>query len=281
MVVNVGEVVSWLFVPGDQTHRFAKAAASGAGGIILDLEDAVALTDRPAARAAVAEYLRAPREVACAVRLGAATDRAVLEDLAACAKHAAAPDALLLPKVEASTQVRAVRDGVVRMLGCDVPLISMIESARGVLQSVEIAVASDAVMFGEADLAASLGCAPSSSRIRQAVATALLGTSMSEVPVIASPWFDIADQAGLTSRAAQDAEDGFSAKAAIHPSQIVAIERAFLPGDPDIGWARRALDAMREGAVGMVDGEMVDEAIARRARRIIARAESVAPNSAV
>src|SRR5690606_18848784 len=89
---------SLLFVPGDRPERFAKAAASGADAIILDLEDSVALANKEAARAAVADYLSGEREVITLVRVNPLDGHMTAADVAAVA--GARPDAIMLPKAE-------------------------------------------------------------------------------------------------------------------------------------------------------------------------------------
>jgi hypothetical protein len=94
---------SLLFVPGDRPERFAKAAASGADAVILDLEDSVAPPAKQAARAAVADYLAGPRTVPMLVRINPATAQ---DDLAAVMPLR--PDGVVLPKAEGARSVQAL-----------------------------------------------------------------------------------------------------------------------------------------------------------------------------
>ena len=91
---------SLLFVPGDRPDRFAKAAASGADALILDLEDSVTPDRKPAAREAVADYLAQPRTLPLLVRINPAT---LDDDLKAVLPHK--PDAIMLPKAEGAESV--------------------------------------------------------------------------------------------------------------------------------------------------------------------------------
>jgi (S)-citramalyl-CoA lyase len=86
--------------------------------------------------------------------------------------------------------------------------------------------------------------------------------------VIDSPFFDIGDDAGLEHATRRAVAEGFAGKAAIHPRQIPAINAAFTPEQREIDWAREVIEANRAG-VGTVAGLMVDEAVARHARRIL------------
>src|SRR3546814_19933558 len=89
---------SLLFVPGDRPERFAKAAASGADAIILDLEDSVSPANKETARAAVADYLAGPREVVTLVRVNPLDGHMTAADVAAVV--GARPDASMLTKAE-------------------------------------------------------------------------------------------------------------------------------------------------------------------------------------
>ena len=86
--------------------------------------------------------------------------------------------------------------------------------------------------------------------------------------MIDSPFFDISDDVGLEHAARRAVAEGFAGKAAIHPRQIPAINAEFTPEQSEIDWAREVIEANRAG-VGTVAGVMVDEAVARHARRIL------------
>ena len=94
---------SLLFVPGDRPERFAKAAASGADAIILDLEDSVSLANKDAARHAIADYLAGAREVFTLVRVNPLDGHLTAADVAAII--AARPDAIMLPKAEGAPSI--------------------------------------------------------------------------------------------------------------------------------------------------------------------------------
>jgi (S)-citramalyl-CoA lyase len=106
------------------------------------------------------------------------------------------------------------------------------------------------------------------SRIIQAAA-------VTEVPVFDSPYFDIADVNGLKRETEASAHLGFRGKCAIHPAQIATINEVLTPTEEEVAKARQVLVVNRQG-VGTVDGKMVDEAIARKARLILERAGIVA-----
>jgi citrate lyase beta subunit len=191
-----------LFTPADRPDRFAKAASSGADGVILDLEDAVGLPHKDAARANVLDALAAPtvgpRGFTWAVRLNHVTTPAGLADLLALGAAATVPRIVVLPKTESVTEVDVAvahlsRDGVAPTV------IALLESGRGLSAAEAIAAhpAVAALAFGGVDLAADL-CAELSwepmlfarSRLVQAAATA-------QIPAIDVPSVEIHDSAAL------------------------------------------------------------------------------------
>ena len=128
-----------------------------------------------------------------------------------------------------------------------------------------------ALLFGAADMAADLGAETAwepllwvRSRVTQAAA-------VTKVPVFDSPYFDIADVNGLKRETEASGRLGFHGKCAIHPAQIAIINEVLTPTEEEVAKTRQVLIVNRQG-VGSVDGKMVDEAIARKARLILERA---------
>ncbi|MFC4561876.1 HpcH/HpaI aldolase/citrate lyase family protein [Nocardiopsis mangrovi] len=259
---SIGEFASWLFVPGDRPERFDKAVSSGADGVILDLEDAVARGDKAVARANIIDYLRsgrAPNPIGVRVNAPGTTDQRA--DLAAL-DATAMPIAIFIPKVERAQDVHAAKSRALFV-------VAMVESAAGILRIEEILdEAPDAIMIGEADLSADLDCDLAAGVLRTAIDTVLLWAAAYRVPVIASPSFSVGDLDGVARDALAARRNGYVAKAAIHPAHIPPIERAFTPTPEEVATAQEALTTT---GTGTVRGQMVDEAILRHARRIIER----------
>lgn len=264
---------SWLFVPGNHPDRFGKAAGSGTQAVILDLEDAVAPHQKDAARAAVCEYLNAPRaaaEVSIAVRINPASSLSGLKDLLALAGTSAASDYIVVPKAESGAEIALLS----RLLDeCNSPsrIVALVETAQGIAGLNEISGASPrlaALMFGAADYAADLGMKVSVLRPDFARAALVNAAAVNGLAALDSPFFDVGDEAGLARECAASTSLGFHAKAAIHPSQLAAIAHAFEVSEEDRNLARQYLDASIDG-VGMVDGKMVDVAMLNWARRIV------------
>ena len=266
---------SWLFTPATKADRFGRAAEVHADALIIDLEDAVAFSDKQKARTAALQYLEQPAgsRLPGALRINAPVTRTGIEDLHSLLESSAAPDYIILPKCDSPAFIRMVRT-LLDQAAKKTEIIALIESAKGVEALPDI-VKSDVkpvgLLFGAADMAADLGAKTTwetlffvRSRILQVAASA-------GVVVVDSPFFDIADLEGL-KRETKAAEDlGFHGKAAIHPKQISIINEVFTPSAEEVARARQILTVNQQG-VGSVDHQMVDEAVARKARLVLERA---------
>ena len=272
---SVLSLKSWLFTPATTADRFGRAAEVHADALIIDLEDAVALSDKQKARTAALQYLEQPAQgrLPRALRINAPITRAGIEDLYSLLESSAVPDYIILPKCDSPAFIRMVRT-LFDQAAKDTEIIALIESAKAVEALPDIVgseVRPVALMFGAADMAADLGAKTTwetlffvRSRIRQVAASA-------GVVVVDSPFFDIADLEGL-KRETKAAEDlGFHGKAAIHPKQISIINEVFTPSAEEVARARQILTVNQQG-VGSVDHQMVDEAVARKARLVLERA---------
>lgn len=273
--------LTWLYVPGDRPERFAKAVASGADAVILDLEDAVALPHKAAAREAVRAFLAEPADVPLYVRVNDLDGMDVLEDLRAVADRPGLCG-LRLPKVQSAQQVQDVQAVAATLTARPLELHCLIESAVGVEAAYEIASAHSRVAgigLGEADLSADLnvgdeaGLAYARSRIVVAARAAGLP------PPAMSVYANVTDLDGLADSCARGRSLGFLGRTAIHPRQLPVIEAAFRPGDTDVVRARELLDAMRgadqrgSGVVVLPDGRFADRAMIAAAERTVALAE--------
>lgn len=266
---------SWLFTPATRPDRFAKANEAGADVIILDLEDAVAPDQKDAARSVGLNYLAqtAASGPTRALRINGLDTPAGIADLHALLASTALPEIIVLPKTEGAGHLQ-VLDRLLTATKRSTRLIGIVESARGLAAVDEIAGATprlDGLMLGAADLAADLGAATAWSPLAYARARLVHACALSGVIPIDSPFFDVHDAEALSEEVAAAIAFGFAAKAAIHPSQIAPINAGLTPGVDALEHARAVLLANQQG-VGVVDGQMVDEAVARKARRIAAAA---------
>lgn len=272
---------SCLYVPGDRPAMLAKAPDRGADVLILDLEDAVAPRAKPEARRIIAEAI--PGLEAAGARIAVRINHEPEQqeaDLAALAGLSA--PTLVVPKSTVAGLVglkrRADRLGM-----CQGPrLIALIESARGLWEVLTIAehpqVAGLAI--GEQDLAAELGLASGAdqrlwhpARSRLVWASAAAGLPGPNGPV----WTDIRDLDGLRESTRVLRKCGFSSRSAIHPAQVPVINEVFTPSAEELEAAEQLVadydQALAEGRGAIRDtrGRMIDEAVVRRARKLLGR----------
>jgi citrate lyase subunit beta/citryl-CoA lyase len=280
---------SMLFVPGDRPERFAKAAASGADAVILDLEDAVRPERRPFARGEIAQWLgREERSVPVWVRINPVETSEALQDLAAVIDGR--PDGIVLPKardgadvhrvdhwLEALEARRGFASGSIGLL----PLIT--ESAGALLRAGSFTRLPARVMgltWGAEDLAADIGAlankdADGEYEFTYALArsSCLLAAAAAGVPAYDTVDTEIRDVAAVERRARNSRRQGFVGKLAIHPAQVAPIHVAFNPTAEEIAWAERVLAAFTAApGVGAVafEGGMLDRPHLRQAERILA-----------
>ncbi len=273
-------VRSWLFTPATRPERFDKAAASGADVSIIDLEDSVAPADKAEARRAALAHLARPAADGCqrALRINGLDRRFGLADLEAYLESSACADYLVLPKTESEAHLQIV-DRLLAEGGKATRLVGLIESARGLAASPAIAAATPrltALLFGAADMSADLGAETAWAPLAYARSRLVAACALAGVLAIDAPFFDVKDNEGLRQETSLAVALGFAGKAAIHPSQIAPINAALTPHPDEVAQAHAILAESAKG-VGVVQGRMVDEAVARKARRILAAAGEPIP----
>lgn len=279
---------SLLFVPGDRPERFAKAAASGADAIILDLEDSVSLANKEAARHAIADYLAGTREVVTLVRVNPLDGHLTAADVAAIL--AAGPDAIMLPKAEGAPSI-AQLDTILRSeaaRNATLPPILPIatETAAAIFTLGSYREAKDRLLgltWGAEDLPAAIGATTSreadgsyTSPYEVARAMTLFAAHAAGAAAIDTVFPAIKDEAGLSAYAARARRDGFTGMMAIHPSQVEAINAAFTPSAEEAARAQAIVDAFAANpGVGVlqVDGKMVDAPHLKQAKHILSLAD--------
>lgn len=271
---------SILFVPGDRSDRFRKAAAAGADAICIDLEDAVPPGRKTGARISTGRFLKEwaeehpgtgerPRVI---VRVNDPGSRAGQQDAAVLADRPP-PDAFMIPKVTTEAGVWNAR----AFLGEDVPLIPIVETAPGLDSASLIATAAPAVaaiVFGGFDLSAELGSEPGWEPLLYARSRVVHAAALGRVDAIDMPSPDLRDMAAVRAEARKARRLGFAGKVAIHPAQIPAIHEVFTPSRDDVRRARRIVEADRAagGSAVAVKGRMVDRPVVEAARRVLERA---------
>jgi citrate lyase subunit beta/citryl-CoA lyase len=274
---------SLLFVPADSERKIARALASGADVVILDLEDSVAAANKQAARRLAAEVLGSQRRAGpmLIVRvngLGSGLTEADLE-----AVMPAGPDGLMQPKTRKGEDVKAL---AAMTGGGNLPIIAIATETARALFGIETYL--DAVpplaglTWGAEDLSSDLGSQSSRDETgrltdpyRLARTLCLIGARAAGLEPIDTVYVNYRDRDGLEAECRAAARDGFTGKLAIHPDQVEPINRTFTPAPDAVARARRIVDAFKAageaGVVGL-DGEMLDRPHLVRAEQLLARA---------
>lgn len=261
---------SALFVPADAVDKHARAFASGADAVIVDLEDAVALEAKEGARAGLVETLadRAGPSLAL-VRINSPLTEHGRGDLEAVPQMGA--DGVVVPKADPESIEAAA--------GLGLPLVALVETAAGVLRAAETAAhpAVSVLMLGPVDLSLELGVkeAPGGEELSLARGQlALAAAAAGKAGPLDGPCVLPRDGEALALEIERAQRAGFAGKSCIHPAQVEPVNAAFSPSEEEVAWARRVLDAFGDGAAGALalDGEMIDLPVAERARRILAKA---------
>jgi citrate lyase subunit beta / citryl-CoA lyase len=289
-----------LFVPGDSERKQAKALATAADALILDLEDSVAATQRAEARRRVRELLCGRSERTRQqlwVRVNSLTSGELLNDLAAVLPGG--PDGVMLPKASSPDDVLElchylsaleVREG--RTPGSTRVIAIATETPQAVLSlgsypqalgghpAVRTRLAG--LTWGCEDLSAAMGITNKNDRRGSLTFTFQLARSLCSVAAIAlgvqaidGIYADFRDGEGLRRDAESGRRDGFSGKLAIHPDQIATIHSAFAPGAGEVDWAQRVVAAFGQApqaGVISLDGQMLDRPHLLQAERILALA---------
>jgi len=275
-----------------------KAAASAADEVFLDLEDACAPLEKPAARAKVVAALRSHdwQGKTRVVRINQVTSQFAFDDLHDVVIEAGdVLDCIMVPKVRNAGDIAFVDRALLQLEqthGLEVGKIGIeaqIEDAEGLMRAEEIAFASDrleTLTYGPADFSASLQL-PSLTvgntynypgdifhyvLFKLAVAARAAG-----IQVIDGPYLLIRDVEGFRAAASRAAALGYDGKWVLHPGQIEPANQVFTPSQEDFDKAVRILDAYkhateveRKGAV-MFGDEMIDEASRKMAEQFYAR----------
>ncbi|MGW0117382.1 HpcH/HpaI aldolase/citrate lyase family protein [Streptomyces sp. NPDC003327] len=257
--------LTWLYAPGDRPDVVAKALASGADVVIVDLEDAVAPHRKAYAVDATVDLLADVLPVPVHVRVHTPRVIPTLAPLPGLC-------GLRVPKVTHATDIHRIAD-----LCPGLPLHPLLENALAVEHAYAIATAHPAVRglsLGETDLRADLGVRDDRgldwSRGRVVVAARAAALP----PPAQSVHPDLGDLDALAADCARGRAMGFLGRAAIHPRQLPVIERAYLPTPEEVDAAREVVEAAatEQGALALPDGRFVDAAVVAGAHRVLALA---------
>jgi citrate lyase subunit beta/citryl-CoA lyase len=285
---------SVLYMPGSNARALEKAKTLPVDGVILDLEDAVAPDAKAAARQQVVAAVKAggfgPREVF--IRTNGFDTPWFSDDLTAAA--AAAPDAILIPKISTDEQLQLIAQRLLSMhTAHKVRIWAMIETPAAIFNVRQIAsAASDAetrltgFVLGTNDLAKETRAriTPGRAPMLAWLTTCLLAAREYGIDVLDGVYNDFADTEGFAAECAQARDLGFDGKTLIHPSQIEACNAAFSPDADEVAQARKMIAAFdlpenKGKGVVQIDGRMVERMHAEMARRTVAIADAIAARS--
>jgi len=287
---------SMLFVPGNSMRMITKAATLAADAIILDLEDAVPLTDKATARIMVRDSVKGVKlgGPGVFVRVNALTTKLTAEDLKFVAVEGL--DGVMLAKTETKSDVVDL-DGMLtereKSSGLEqggIKIIPLLESAKGVLNAYEIASTSErvvAVAFGAGDYYRDLGrdvssCSSQQTEFLYARSQIVNSSVAAGVQALDTPFFGLlTDKEGFAKETTQVVQLGFKGKLLIHPSQIELVNEMFSPSQDEAEYARRVVKAFEEaqargmGAISF-EGKMVDYMNYKQAKDLISFVELLA-----
>lgn len=270
---------SFLFVPANRPERFAKALASGAGAVIIDLEDAVALEAKPAAREQLAQAwagFTAPERARLLVRVNAAGSPWHFDDLQLVANLAAEGlGGVVLPKAESAAMLDTLADHT----GAACALLPMVETAAG-LAAVDVLAGCPQVcrlVFGNLDFQADVGMACGLDEAELApvrLALVLASRRAGRVAPVDGVTASTTDSIQMQQDTQRSRRFGFGARLCIHPAQVAVANATLAPSAEEMDWARRVLARSQQSGSGVftLDGRMVDAPVLKLAERTLALA---------
>ncbi len=262
---------TWLFVPATRIDRVAKAFASGADAVIVDLEDAVADVDKAEARKALRSYYDSEDYQPIWVRINQAGSEDFEEDLKMCQQMPQLAG-LILPKADRASDIEKVHNAT------GLPIIALIETALGLYQIDSMAKAAGLLAFSYGfldlcnDLQVQVGTAAADIIANQIRYQLLLNSKAHNLLApIDTVYTDFDDEKGLSQRVQLWSQMGMSGMLCIHPKQVAVVQQSLQPTDAEIEFAKQVVEAyQRSGqAVFKIDGNMVDAPVIERCRQLL------------
>lgn len=256
---------SLLFLPASNPRAIARAGASAADMVILDLEDAVKPGDKDSARDAAVEAVASAWPMPVAIRVNGVGSEWHSLDLESVARSNA--DYVVIPRAISAHIVKAVGDTTGKLV------LAMIETAAGVLAAAEIAPETAGLIAGTNDLAADLRLPPDAGRasLRTSLQLIVLAARAAGVAAFDGVFNGLDDEVGLLAEARDGRDLGFDGKSLIHPDQIEPTHSAFAASADEVKRARRLVEAY-DGGAERFDHAMIERMHVEVARRLLQRA---------
>lgn len=282
---------SLLYIPGSSLKMIGKASGVTSDAAIFDLEDAVSIGEKDAARgnvvSALPTLIGSGKEII--VRVNAMDTLWGYQDLLAVIPKR--PDAVILPKADergiitADAVISAIEQAQGMEIGT-VKVIPLFETAYAIANAYQVLGAAariDGVQLGAEDLTKEQEIVRTiaGSEILYARQQLAMAARARKIDIIDTPFTGVRDLEGLHADAALAKSIGFTGKTCIHPSHIETINSVFSPGEQEVETARGIVEALAEAVAAgkgacMYQGKMVDAPVAERAHRILAKAELIA-----
>ena len=277
---------SRLYLPGNEPKFYPNAGLHKPDGIILDLEDSVAPSEKESAQLIVRNALRRVDFYGAERMIRINQLPRGLDDLEYIVPHNV--HVILIPKVESAEDIKRVEERVIKIkeshkIKTDVYFMPIIESAKGVVNAFEIASASSyncALAVGLEDYTADIGTERTkvgneSFYARSAIINAAKAAKIQAIDTVFS---DVSDMEGLRESVLEAKSLGFEGKGCIHPRQIKVINESFLPTQKEIEKAKKIVIAFEEAeskGIGVVSlgSKMIDAPVVKRARKVVKLAE--------
>lgn len=260
---------TFLFVPATRTDRVAKALATGADAVIVDLEDAVPPSGKGAARDAAARDLPGVQPVF--VRVNGPESEWFEEDLKLCAVLGVR--GIVLPKAESPEHLRYAAE----RLTPGTPILPLIESARGYANVAALCGTANVqrIVFGTIDFQFDLGITGEGDELLHFRSGLVLASRVAGIqPPIDGVTVEIEDAQRIRDDTLRGKRLGFGGKLCIHPKQVALVAEVFRPTSEEAAWAQRIVEAAAaaNGAAVAVDGKMVDRPVILKAEEILREA---------
>ncbi|MCP4385099.1 MAG: CoA ester lyase [Hyphomicrobiales bacterium] len=284
---------SVLFCPANEPRKVRRLSAAGADVAVLDLEDAVAVSEKTSARTSAREALAELEGVCRAVRVNAFETGLTAGDVDAVVS--ADLDVIVLPKVEAAEDLRRIDRLLSRAEAANevapgsIRVLALIETCAGISAAAEIARGGGRLLglaFGAVDLGNDLGLPTLRGDMTAALAYGRAkivydARAAGLPPPLDGPFMQVRDQGALEEDSKISRGLGHGGRICIHPDQVPVVNRVFAPDPNEVAFARRAIeafaDAERAGSAAItVDGTFVDYPVVHKARRLLALADAVA-----
>ncbi|WP_022851978.1 HpcH/HpaI aldolase/citrate lyase family protein [Limisalsivibrio acetivorans] len=276
---------SLLYVPGNMPSMLQNIPIFQSDAVIIDLEDAVPVNEKDAARNLVRSFLDTfkERNVEIFIRINGLDTKWWYDDLAAVLP--AKPDGIRLPKADTPEIVEKLDTVLTEFeeeLGFELEtfrILPSIENAQGVINCIRTARASSrivALAFGAEDYTASLEIdrTKTGEELFHARTRVVWAAKAAGIQAVDTVFTDVADMESFTNECELIKSLGFTGKSLVNPRQIEVVHSVFAPKQEEIDYALQVIDAIekaREMGTGVIalGGKMIDAPVVKRALRVV------------